>query len=62
MRLTARARQDIIKSILIAITHTEEMYLMTTDTVKKNDPYEAFDKMTDEDIVLDAQLHDNVLA
>ena len=35
---------------------------MTTDTVKKNDPYEAFDRMTDEDIVLDAQLHDNVLA
>ena len=35
---------------------------MTTDTVKRNDPYEAFDQMTDEDIVLDAQLHDNVLA
>ena len=35
---------------------------MTTDTVKKNDPYEVFNQMTDEDIVLDAQLHDNVLA
>ena len=34
---------------------------MTTDTVKKNDPYEVFNQMTDEDIVLDAQLHDNVL-
>ena len=35
---------------------------MTTDTVKKNDPYDVFNQMTDEDIVLDAQLHDNVLA
>jgi len=35
---------------------------MTTDTVKRNDPYEAFNQMTDEEIVLDAQLHDNVLA
>ena len=35
---------------------------MTTDTVKRNDPYEAFNQMTDEEIVLDAQLHDNFLA
>ena len=30
--------------------------------MKKNDPYDVFNQMTDEDIVLDAQLHDNVLA
>ena len=28
----------------------------------QNDPYAAFAKMTDEEIVLEAQLHDNVLA
>ena len=35
---------------------------MTTDTEMKNDSYDAFAKMTDEDIVLEAQEHDNVLA
>lgn len=35
---------------------------MTTDTEMQNDPYDAFTKMTDEDIVLEAQEHDNVLA
>ena len=35
---------------------------MTTDTEMQNDPYDAFAKMTDEDIVLEAQEHDNVLA
>ena len=35
---------------------------MTTDTEMQNDPYDAFSKMTDEDIVLEAQEHDNVLA
>ena len=35
---------------------------MTTDTEMQNDPYVAFAKMTDEDIVLEAQEHDNVLA
>ena len=35
---------------------------MTTDTAMQNDPYDAFAKMTDEEIVLDAQEHDNVLA
>ena len=33
---------------------------MTTEI--QNDPYEVFLEMTDEDIVLDAQLNDNVLA
>ena len=33
---------------------------MTTEI--QNDPYEVFSDMTDEDIVLDAQLNDNVLA
>ena len=33
---------------------------MTTEI--QNDPYEVFANMTDEDIVLDAQLNDNVLA
>ena len=33
---------------------------MTTEI--QNDPYEVFENMTDEDIVLDAQLNDNVLA
>ena len=28
---------------------------MTTDTEMQNDPYDAFAKMTDEDIVLEAQ-------
>ena len=35
---------------------------MTTDTELQNDPYSAFTQMTDEDIVLEAQEHDNVLA
>lgn len=35
---------------------------MTTDTHMQNDPYDAFAKMTDEEIVLDAQENDNVLA
>ncbi len=35
---------------------------MTTDTVKRSDPYAAFLKMTDEEIVLDAQANENVLA
>ena len=35
---------------------------MTTGTEMQNDPYDAFAKMTDEDIVLEAQEHDNVLA
>lgn len=35
---------------------------MTTDTEMQNDPYDTFAKMTDEDIVLEAQEHDNVLA
>ena len=35
---------------------------MTTDTEMQNDSYDAFAKMTDEDIVLEAQEHDNVLA
>lgn len=35
---------------------------MTTDTEMQNDAYEVFDKMTDEDIVSEAQEHDNVLA
>lgn len=35
---------------------------MATDTVMKNDPNDAFAKMTDEEIVLESQQHDNVLA
>lgn len=35
---------------------------MTTDTEMQNDSYDAFAKMTDEDIILEAQEHDNVLA
>ena len=35
---------------------------MTTDTEMQNDAYEVFAKMTDEDIVSEAQGHDNVLA
>ena len=35
---------------------------MTTDTEMQNDAYEVFAKMTDEDIVSEAQEHDNVLA
>lgn len=35
---------------------------MATDTVMHNDPNDAFAKMTDEEIVLESQQHDNVLA
>ena len=35
---------------------------MATDTVMQNDPNYAFAKMTDEEIVLESQQHDNVLA
>lgn len=35
---------------------------MATDTVMQNDPNDAFVKMTDEEIVLESQQHDNVLA
>lgn len=35
---------------------------MATDTVMKNDPNDAFAQMTDEEIVLESQQHDNVLA
>lgn len=35
---------------------------MATDTVMQNDPNDAFAKMTDEEIVLESQQHDNVLA
>lgn len=35
---------------------------MATDTVMQNDPNGAFAKMTDEEIVLESQQHDNVLA
>lgn len=35
---------------------------MATDTVMKNDPNDAFAKMTDEEIVLESQQHDNVIA
>lgn len=35
---------------------------MATDTVMQNDPNDAFEKMTDEEIVLESQQHDNVLA
>lgn len=35
---------------------------MATDTVMQNDPNDAFTKMTDEEIVLESQQHDNVLA
>lgn len=41
---------------------TEDMLLMATDTVMQNDPNDAFAKMTDEEIVLESQQHDNVLA
>ena len=35
---------------------------MATDTVMQHDPNDAFEKMTDEEIVLESQQHDNVLA
>lgn len=35
---------------------------MATDTVMQNDPNDGFAKMTDEEIVLESQQHDNVLA
>lgn len=35
---------------------------MATDIVMQNDPNDAFAKMTDEEIVLESQQHDNVLA
>ena len=35
---------------------------MATDTVMQNEPNDAFAKMTDEEIVLESQQHDNVLA
>ena len=35
---------------------------MATDTVMQNDPNDAFAKMNDEEIVLESQQHDNVLA
>lgn len=35
---------------------------MATDTVMQNDTNDAFAKMTDEEIVLESQQHDNVLA
>ena len=35
---------------------------MATDTVMQNDPNDAFANMTDEEIVLESQQHDNVLA
>lgn len=35
---------------------------MATDTVMQNDPNDAFAKMIDEEIVLESQQHDNVLA
>ena len=35
---------------------------MATDTVKQNDPNDAFAKMPDEEIVLESQQHDKVLA
>lgn len=35
---------------------------MATDTVMQNDPNDVFAKMTDEEIVLESQQHDNVLA
>ena len=35
---------------------------MATDTVMQNDPNDTFAKMTDEEIVLESQQHDNVLA
>ena len=35
---------------------------MATDTVMQNDPNDAFAQMTDEEIVLESQQHDNVLA
>lgn len=35
---------------------------MTTDTTIKSEPYDRFLQMTDEEIVLDAQSNDNVLA
>lgn len=38
------------------------MLLMATDTVMQNDSNDAFAKMTDEEIVLESQQHDNVLA
>ena len=41
---------------------TEDMLLMATDTVMQNDPNDAFAKMTDEEIVLESQQHDNVVA
>lgn len=50
------------KNVFLLQTSLEEMYLMTTDTVNKNEPYDTFAKMTDEEIVSDAQMHDNVLA
>ena len=34
---------------------------MATDTVMQNDPNDAFAKMTDEEIVLESQQHDNCL-
>lgn len=35
---------------------------MATDTVMQNDPNDVFAKMTDEEIVLESQQHDNVIA
>ena len=35
---------------------------MATDTVMQNDPNDTFAKMTDEEIILESQQHDNVLA
>lgn len=43
-------------------TQRRKLLFMTTDTEMQNDSYDAFAKMTDEDIVLEAQEHDNVLA
>ena len=40
----------------------EEMYSMTTDTTKRNDPHAVFAEMSDEEVVLEAQANENVLA
>lgn len=40
----------------------EEMYSMTTDTTKRNNPHAVFAEMSDEDVVLEAQANENVLA
>lgn len=75
--MTENTRQDIIKTLMLYYEdicnncfarqwqtdkQTEDMLLMATDTVMQNDPNDAFAKMTDEEIVLESQQHDNVLA